>query len=146
MKIRPDFVTNSSSSSFILGFKDEDSIKCIVDELSMLSEEEKEEVISNIENNIISKEKAAEFFIENQWTSNWEFNGKRYWDLTKEEIHSKEYEKFIEDKKNELKNDLMNKMGDKIISLVKYDDCVNSMMEHEVMPSLSCTIERISHH
>lgn len=146
MKIRTDFVTNSSSSSFILGFKDEDSIKCIVDELSMLSEEEKEEVISNIENNIISKEKAAEFFIENQWTSNWEFNGKRYWDLTKEEIHSKEYEKFIEDKKNELKNDLMNKMGDKIISLVKYDDCVNSMMEHEVMPSLSCTIERISHH
>ena len=146
MKIRADFVTNSSSSSFILGFKDEDSIKCIVDELSMLSEEEKEEVISNIENNIISKEKAAEFFIENQWTSNWEFNGKRYWDLTKEEIHSKEYEKFIEDKKNELKNDLMNKMGDKIISLVKYDDCVNSMMEHEVMPSLSCTIERISHH
>ena len=146
MKIRTAFVTNSSSSSFILGFKDEDSIKCIVDELSMLSEEEKEEVISNIENNIISKEKAAEFFIENQWTSNWEFNGKRYWDLTKEEIHSKEYEKFIEDKKNELKNDLMNKMGDKIISLVKYDDCVNSMMEHEVMPSLSCTIERISHH
>ena len=146
MKIRTDFVTNSSSSSFILGFKDEDSIKCIVDELSMLSEEEKEEVISNIENNIISKEKAAEFFIENQWTSNWEFNGKRYWDLTKEEIHSKEYEKFIEDKKNELKNDLMNKMGDKIISLVKYDDHVNSMMEHEVMPSLSCTIERISHH
>lgn len=146
MKIRTDFVTNSSSSSFILGFKDEDSIKCIVDELSMLSEEEKEEVISNIENNIISKEKAAEFFVENQWTSNWEFNGKRYWDLTKEEIHSKEYEKFIEDKKNELKNDLMNKMGDKIISLVKYDDCVNSMMEHEVMPSLSCTIERISHH
>lgn len=146
MKIRTDFVTNSSSSSFILGFKDEDSIKCIVDELSMLSEEEKEEVISNIENNIISKEKAAEFFVENQWTSNWEFNGKRYWDLTKEEIHSKEYEKFIEDKKNELKNDLMNKMGDKIISLVKYDDCVNSMMEHEVMPSLSCTIETISHH
>ena len=146
MKIRTDFVTNSSSSSFILGFKDEDSIKCIVDELSMLSEEEKEEVISNIENNIISKEKAAEFFIENQWTSNWEFNGKRYWDLTKEEIHSKEYEKFIEDKKNELKNDLMDKMGDKIISLVKYDDCVNSMMEHEVMPSLSCTIETISHH
>ena len=45
--------------------------------------------------------------------------------------------KMIEDKKNELKNDLMNKMGDKIISLVKYDDCVNSMMEHEVMPSLS---------
>ena len=72
-----------------------------------------------------------------------------YWDLTKEERTSKEYKDFIQNKKDELSKELMSKLDENnVICLVEYEDHTDfgCQLEHEIMPYMSSTIERISHH
>lgn len=150
MKVRKDFVTNSSSSSFILGFKSKEDMKNIADELPYYwAEAVRESVSSDVEYGVTTKEKAIELYQDCLWTSNWKFYGKDYWGLTKEERQSEEYKKFIQDKKDKLSEDLLNKLNEyEIISIVEYGDHTSfgSELEHNIMPYLDCTIESISHH
>ena len=150
MKIRADYVTNSSSSSFILGFKSKDEIANIADELpSYWSDNAKASIVSDIEDGVTTKEHALELYQECLWTTEWKFNGKDYWDLSREERESKEYNDFIQRKKHELSKELSSKLDENnVISIVEYEDHTDfgSQLEHDIIPYMTNTIERISHH
>lgn len=151
MKIRTDYVTNSSSSSFILGFNNMSDIHNVIfNELpSYLSKSTIERVINDICQGVVSKDEARKFYLEYIHPYDLRFHGKRYWNLTPEELDSEECWQFIQD----AISDQMSEFDDEIrkydiVSIVEYEDHSDfgSAMEHNIMPGLSCTIRRISHH
>jgi hypothetical protein len=150
MKIRTDYVTNSSSSSFILGFNNEEEIQNVANQLpSYWAERVIEDIVSDIERGVTSKEEALELYKEWLWPYDYTFHGKSYWSMTERERESEEYKKFIADIMKRHASDFFDELNQyPIISIVEYEDHTDlgSELEHEIMPHLECTIQRISHH
>lgn len=151
MKIRTDFVTNSSSSSFILGFNSKDEIHDVITNSlpSYWSESAIQEVIDDVVNGITSNDAALDVYSHSIWPFDFVFNGKSYWDMTRSERNSVEYQNFVQNEKDEMRNELAKELNEyDVISVVEYEDHTDfgCEMEHHIMPGLSCMIRSISHH
>lgn len=165
MKIRTDYVTNSSSSSFILSFKDEDSI---YDTL-------KEQFPKDIESGWSAGE---EGYFEQLWNEIKDANRLTqedietivadesgvYWDMIEEiendmDMNYSEAKEFLKTPDGQKRfsdlfgsqiKDLMNKIGDdKVVVQVNHGDGgegEDGMLEHNILPNLGCTVARFSHH
>lgn len=129
MKIRKGFVTNSSSSSFILGFKKDESIYHEIEASfpSYIKSSCIGQIVDDIDNNMVTLEQAAEEYAH--------YHGDYY---NKNDKFYKFYNKFIEENK---KYDRFS-----IIEVSDNDGEFWSLVEHELLPDCSFTLARLSHH
>lgn len=153
MKIRKGFVTNSSSSSFILGFKSEESIK---EELQKenLEEEYFEEILRDVtEAAKLDREDVLEGYSEEiYYQILWEIEDSLYvpyskkLEIRKMEEFQEKLNKAITDRVSELEEDMQ---GYSVFVEINYSDNDGlrySTLEHHVAPNMNCCLAAISHH
>lgn len=159
MKIRNDYVTNSSSSSFIVGFKSENDIDSQLKESMVKCDSiyRYDDVLRDIKNHRITKEYALEIFKDEvQWDvefyleDSYEdklggYTSFEKWIKKKE--NKKEFDDAVKSKVDELYKRFKEKIDDcEYLAEVEYDDHTDGDLEHMIMPYLDCTIKRFSHH
>lgn len=159
MKIRNDYVTNSSSSSFIVGFKSENDIDSQLKESMVKCDSiyRYDDVLRDIKNHRITKEYALEIFKDEvQWDVKFYledcyedklggYTNFEKWIKKKE--NKKEFDDAVNSKVDELYKRFKEKIDDcEYLAEVEYDDHTDGDLEHEIMPYLDCTIKRFSHH
>lgn len=165
MKIRSDYVTNSSSSSFILSFKDEDNIYSTLKEQfpeniesgwSAGDEGYLYQLLNEIEEaDRLTKNDIREMIEDESWSIGWslketmENKGMSYSEI-RDFFKTEEGKKMISDACEEKVKNVMDKIGnDKVIVQVEHGDGgegEDGMLEHEILPNLDCTAIRFSHH
>lgn len=156
MKIRVDYVTNSSSSSFIVGFKDEESIESQLRSEDCASER-LDTILRDVKKNRISKAEALhefrdEMYWDAQWTLQDEYERKvigdqNFYDWIKDHKNREEFYQKVNERLDVWFDEFKKKIeGLGYLALVEYDDHCNGDLEHWIMPKLNCTIQRFSHH
>ena len=156
MKIRTDFVTNSSSSSFIVVFntkKDYDNKEELLRNKYWLSEDYVRTISYDIDNNKVSRKEVIDtlkdtFRADAEYTFAWK---SMKWEEAREYIKTKEFKEKV----NQYVNNMLDKYKEKLpdrgyyYAIIEYGDEDGdyfSKLEHQIMPHLPFVLKRISHH
>lgn len=155
MKMRWDYVTNSSSSSFIVAFDSAD----IAEELGRERWRLKgnyQKLLDDLSNSEITYEEAMSIFEEDakdkaicEIMDSIERNQgyDAAMDFLNNYDNNDEYIEMVDRKTGKLENDFSRRIMDKAyIAFVKYDDHNDYVLEQEVMPYLKCTMHTINEH
>ena len=152
-KIRNGFVTNSSSSSFILGFKDEDSIaKTLADDNTCgyfetiyqdCLEAEKMDIETMLNNCRES------IYWEVFYDLKYDLEDKMDWNKVYEFIETEEYKNLVKEETDRRIEILRKDAESKSVFVnVEYEDhsVEGSDLEHDIVPYLDCCLKVFNNH
>ena len=152
MKIRKGFVTNSSSSSFILGFTSEENIKKELEAEDL--KEYFDEVLKDVtEATRLDKEDILQGYSEEiYYQTRWDVENSLHvpyskkFEMRETQEFQKKLDKAIADRTSELEQAMEGYSVFVEISYSDNDGFRYSNLEHYVVPNMKCCLAAISHH